>query len=149
MNILLDNKKVHFDFEILEKFEAGLELFGHEVKSLKNKKGSLAGAHIIIRGGEAFIVGLDIPAYQPNNMPKDYEEDRTIRVILKKKEISYLEGKTHKTGLTIVPIKLYTSGKKIKIEIGLAKGKKKFDKRETIKKREAKVNIGRLMRSKD
>ena len=144
--ILLENKKIRYDYEILETLEAGLVLIGWEVKSLRNKRGNLAGAHIIIRGGEAFIVGMSIPPYQAKNLPANFEENRTIKILLAKKEINYLAGKTHKTGLTIVPLKLYTKGRKIKMEIALVKGKKKFDKRETIKKREDKRKIERAIK---
>ena len=141
--MLLENKKVRFDYEILETIEAGLELRGWEVKAFKNKKGSLLGSRMIIRGGEAFIIGLTIQPYQPNNVPNEFDEQRTIRVLLKKKEIAYLEEKLKQRGLTIVPIKLYTKVKKLKVELGLVKGKKKFDKREVIKKREAERSMGR------
>ncbi len=146
MPMLIENRKVYFDYEILEKFEAGLVLVGWEVKSLRNKRGNIAGSHIIIRGGEAFIVGISIPPYQAKNLPADFEENRTIKILLSKKEINYLAGKTHKTGLTMVPLKLYTKGRKIKMEIALVKGKKKFDKRETIKKREDKRKIERAIK---
>lgn len=146
MSILAENRKVRFDYEILDAFEAGLELKGWEVKSLRNKRGSLAGAHAIIRGGEAYLVGMQIPPYQAKNIPKDYEEDRTLKLLLNKKEINHLEGKLSQKSLTIVPIKLYTKGNKIKIEIGLAKGKKKADKREKIKERETKRKIEREMK---
>ena len=148
MGVLLTNKKVYFDYEVLEKLEAGLELRGYEVKSLKNKRGSLAGAHIIIRGGEAYAVGIDIPPYQAKNIPKDFEEQRTIKLLLRKKEINYLEGKLSQRGLTLAPIRVYTKAGKVKIEIGLAKGKKKFEKREKIKEREAKRKIERLMKDR-
>lgn len=144
--MLLDNKRAYFDYEILEKFEAGLELQGWEVKSLKSGRGSLIGSHVIIRGGEAFVVGLDIIAYQAKNMPLDAEEKRTIRALLNKKEIAYLEEKTHQKGLTLVPIKLYNKGNKIKMEIGLAKGKKSHDKREATKKRETNITIRRILK---
>ena len=144
--MLIENRKLYFDYEILEKFEAGLVLVGWEVKSLRNKRGNIAGSHIIIRGGEAFIVNMNIPPYQAKNLPADFEENRTIKILLSKKEINYLAGKTHKTGLTIVPLKLYTKGRKIKMEIALVKGKKKFDKRETIKKREDKRKIERAIK---
>jgi SsrA-binding protein len=148
MPMLIENRKVYFDYEVLEKFEAGLVLVGWEVKSLRNKRGNIAGSHIIIRGGEAFIVGISIPPYQAKNLPADFEENRTIKILLSKKEINYLAGKTHKTGLTMVPLKLYTKGRKIKMEIALVKGKKKFDKRETIKKREDKRKIERAIKSR-
>lgn len=143
---LLENKKAYFDYEILEKFEAGLELRGWEVKSLKSGRGSLIGAHALIRGGEAFVVGLDIVAYQAKNMPTDAEEKRTIKVLLNKKEIEYLEGKTQQKGLTLVPIKLYNKGNKIKMEIGLVKGKKAHDKREATKKRETNITMRRILK---
>ncbi len=145
---LLENKKAYFDYEILEKFEAGLELRGWEVKSLKNGRGSLVGSHVLIRGGEAFVVGLDIVAYQAKNMSLDAEEKRTIKVLLNKKEIKYLEGKTQQKGLTIVPIKLYNKANKIKMEIGLVKGKKAHDKREVIKKRETDRTLRRILKEK-
>lgn len=143
MSILLENSKAGFDYEILDKFQAGLQLLGWEVKSLKNKKGNLAGSWVIIRGGEAFLVGLDIPPYQPLNMPKGFEKQRTIKLFLTKKEISHLEGKSKEKRLTMVPIKLYTEAGKIKLEFGLGKGKKKFEKREKIKKRETDRQIER------
>lgn len=146
MSVLLENKKAYFDYEILEALEAGLELRGWEVKSLKNKRGNLAGSRAIIRGGEIFLVGLDIPPYQPENMPKDFEKERTVKLLLQKKEINLLEGKLRQKGLTMVPIKLYTKSGRIKIELALVKGKKKFEKRESIKKREAKREIERMIK---
>ena len=148
MSTLLENKKAYFDYEILEKFEAGLQLRGWEVKSLKNKRGSLAGSRVIVKGEEVFLVGLDIPPYQPQNMPKDFEKQRTIKLLLTKKEINYLEGKSREKRLTMIPIKLYTKTGKIKLEFGLCRGKKKFEKREKIKKRETERNIERLMKDK-
>ncbi|MFA4890358.1 MAG: SsrA-binding protein SmpB [Candidatus Paceibacterota bacterium] len=146
MMILLENKKAYYDYEILEKMEAGLELRGWEVKSLKNKRGNLAGSRAIIRGGEIFLVGLDIPPYQPENMPKGFEKERTIKLLLQKKEINSLEGKLRQKGLTMVPTKLYAKNGRIKIELALVKGKKKFEKRETIKKREANREIERMIK---
>ncbi len=146
MQPLLENKKVYFNYEILENFEAGLVLIGIEVKSLKNKHGNIAGARVIIRGEETYIVGMDIPPYQPNNTPKDYERERTRKLLLKKKEISYLTGKANEKGLTIVPTKVYTSGGRIKIEIAVVRGKKKFEKREKIKKRDISREIRRSIK---
>jgi SsrA-binding protein len=146
MSTLLENKKIYFDYEILESIEAGLVLAGWEVKSLKNKQGSLPGSRVIIRGNEAFLVGLNIPPYQPNNQPKNYEEQRTIKLLLTKKEIDYLIGKSKENRLTIVPLKLYTKKGKVKLEIALVRGKKKFEKREKIKKRETDRNIERLLK---
>lgn len=133
---LIENKKAHFDYEILEKYEAGIQLMGFEVKSLKMKRGSLAGAHVIIRGGEAYIVGMEIPPYQPKNIPKDYDPSRTRKLLLKKKEIDYLFGKSNQRGLTLAPICVYTKGSILKLSFGVARGLKKYDKREKIKKRD-------------
>jgi len=143
MPTLIQNKKVYFDYEILDKFDAGIELFGYEVKSLRNKRGSLEGTHITVRGNEAFLIGMDINAYQPANAPKDYDARRNRKLLLTKKELSELAGKESQKGLTIVPISLYTKGRNIKVSLGVARGKKKYDKRETIKKRDTQRDIER------
>lgn len=146
MSVLAENKKAYFDYEIPERTEAGLELLGWEVKSARNKKFSLAGSRVIIRGGEAFLVGASAAPSQPNNMPTEYDTQRTIKLLLTKKELNYFYGKSKEKGFSIIPINLHTKGKKIKLEIGLARGKKKYEKREQIKKRENKRNIRRLMK---
>ncbi|MEK7596374.1 MAG: SsrA-binding protein SmpB [Patescibacteria group bacterium] len=146
MSKIIQNKKVFFDYEILEKFEAGLELKGHEVKALKSGRGSIAGARVLIRGGEAFIVGMDIQPYQPANAPAGYDAGRTRRLLLHKKEIRFLEGKAKERGLTLVPISVYTKGNLVKLEFGAGRGKKKSDKREAIKKREAQRKIERALK---
>lgn len=143
---LIRNKKAKFDYQILDRYEAGLELLGPEVKSLKKGQGKLDGAHVIIRGDEAFVVGLDIPPYQPNNMPEDYDPGRTKKLLLKKKEIREIEGKLSRQKLTIVPISVYNKGKVLKLSVALAKGKKEYDKRETIKRREADREMGRTLK---
>jgi len=143
MTQLVYNKKARFDYEILDTFEAGIELHGFEVKALKKKYGSFEGAHIVIRGGEAFLVGANIPPYQPANTPKDYDPERTRRLLLTKKELAELAGRENKKGLTIVPISVYSKHNKIKLEIGVARGKKKYDKRETIKKRDTEREVQR------
>ncbi|MEK7650110.1 MAG: SsrA-binding protein SmpB [Patescibacteria group bacterium] len=141
-----ENKKVHFDYEILETYEAGIELFGFEVKSIRAGNAHLEGARVLIRGGEAFLVGASIPPYQQPNTPPSYEPDRTRKLLLHKKELSYLAGKEHEKGLTLVPIKLYNKARTIKLEFGVARGKKKADKREVIKTREVKRSISRELK---
>ena len=141
MPIITTNKRAYFDYEILETFEAGIELFGFEVKSIKNGLINLSGSYAIIRGGEVWLINTDIPAYQPKNAPPDYDSKRSRRLLLRKKEIEALIGKTVEKGLTLVPLKVYTKERKIKIEIGLGKNRKKADKRELIKKREAEREI--------
>jgi SsrA-binding protein len=147
MAAYITNKKARFDFEILETFEAGLVLAGHEVKAIRMGRGKLEGGHVIIRGKEAFLVGISISHYQEANEPKSYEQDRTRKLLLSKKELALLEQKGEQAGLTIIPISLYNKGSKIKLEVGLARGKKKQDKRETIKDRDSKREIGRILKT--
>ncbi len=130
---LITNRKASFNYEILDKYTAGIELFGYEVKSLKKGQGSLDSSHITVRGREAYIIGMFVPPYQVNNTPKEYDPYRNRKLLLNKPEIEKI-GKIEKTkGLTIVPISVYNSKGKIKLDIASAKGKKKFDKREKIK----------------
>ena len=140
------NQKVFFDYEILETLEAGIELRGYEVKAIRTGKISLAGSHVIIKNGEAWLLGADIAPYQPNNTPVDYDPRRVRKLLLRASEIKELVGKTHKTGLTIMPIKLYNKNGKIKLEIGLARHKKKQDKRGTIKKKDIERETGRTFK---
>lgn len=144
--MLINNTKAHFNYEILERFEAGIELLGFEVKSLRAKHGSLEGSHVLVRGGEAYLIGAEIPPYQVANTPKDYEPRRNRRLLLTQDEIKKLENTENTKGLTIVPISVYNKGRFIKVEIALVRGKKKFDKRETIKKRETDREINRSLK---
>lgn len=146
MAVLVKNSKAAFDYEILDKFEAGIELLGLEVKSLRQGRGKLEGSHVIIRTGEVFLVGASIPPYQARNTPADYQQDRSRRLLLKKKEIMELVGETSGRGVTIVPMAIYAKGPKIKIEIALCRGKKKYDKRQKIREREDKRKISREMK---
>ncbi len=143
MPTLIDYKKAHFDYEILEKFEAGIELLGFEVKSIKKGQGSLEGSYVIIRGGEAYAMNVFVSPYQENNTPSGYEPRRNRRLILTKKEITKLSDIENGKGLTIVPISIYNKGDLIKVSVAVVRGKKKFDKRETTKKRETDRTIRR------
>ncbi len=138
-----ENRKVRFNYEILEKYEAGIELLGVEVKSVRGGQMSLEGAFVVIRGGEAFLINANIPPYQPNNAQKDYDPLRNKKLLLTKKEIKILGGSEKNKSLTIMPISVYNKGRKIKVEIALVKGKKRLDKRENIKKREIDREIRR------
>ncbi len=138
-----ENRKARFDYEILEKYEAGIELLGSEVKSVRGGQMSLEGAFIIVRGGEAYIINANIPPYQPKNAPKDYDPLRNRKLLLTKKEINKLAGGEKNKSLTIVPISVYNKGRKIKVLVALVKGKKKHDKRESIKQRETNREIRR------
>lgn len=145
-NTLSLNKKASFDYEILETYEAGLQLLGFEVKAIRHGSASLIGAFVVIRGGEAYLLNANIPPYQPNNSPKDYEATHSRKLLLKKSEISELIGKTEKTGLTLVPLKMYNRGSRLKLQIGLARNKKKHDKRASIKKKDIEREVGRRLK---
>lgn len=138
-----ENRKARFNYEILEKYETGIELLGSEVKSVRGGQMSLEGAFVIARGGEAFLINANIPPYQPKNAPKDYDPLRNRKLLLTKKEIAELSGSEKNKSLTIVPLSVYNKNRKIKVEIALVKGKKKFDKRETLKKRDTDREIRR------
>ncbi len=130
----ISHKRARFDFELLETFEAGISLLGTEVKSVRGGQGKLDGAYVIIRGKEAFLVGASIPAFQTKNVKADYDSERPRKLLLTQKELALLEVKSEKQGLTIVPLKLYNKGSKIKLEIAIGRGKKKQDKRQSIQK---------------
>jgi SsrA-binding protein len=136
MAIFATNRKANFNYEIKERFEAGIELLGFEVKSVRAGQVSLDGSRVIVRGGEAYLVGTTIQPFQVNNTPKDYEPDHTRRLLLSKKEILELEKLAETKGLTIVPLSMYNKNRHIKVELGVGRGKKLHDKRETIKKRD-------------
>jgi SsrA-binding protein len=136
------NKKATFNYEILETLVAGVVLSGHEAKSIKLGRFDLSGSHVIIRGGEAYLVGATIHPFQVKNAPASYDPMRSRKLLLSQKELRYCAGKLHE-GLTIVPLKSYNIRGFVKIELGIGRGKKKHDKRETIKKREIEREIRR------
>lgn len=147
MAVLIKNKKAGFDYELLETYEAGIELFGYEVKALRQGKGKLDGAHVIVRGSEAFLVGASISPYQPSNTPASYDRERARRLLLSKKELAMLASRESQKGLTIVPLVVYNKGRNLKLEIAVARGKKKHDKREKVKERDTKRDIERILKS--
>jgi len=140
MPILAINKKAKFDYEILDKYEAGLVLSGQEVKAIKSGQVSLRGSYIIPRTNngktELFLIGCQVPSYKPAGPLPDYNPLRERKLLLKKWEIDKLIGKKQEQGLTLVPLKIYTNHSFLKLEFAVSKGKKKYDKRETIKKRD-------------
>lgn len=152
MAIIAENRKARFDYQILEKYETGIELNGQEVKSLRQRSVSLHGNYVVFKNKanlpELFWVGANIPAYQPENAGEKYVPQRDRKLLLHKKEIAYLSGKIKEKGLTLVPLLVYTKNHKIKMEIGLAKGKKNFDKRETIKKRDVEKRIRQELKTR-
>lgn len=144
---LIEHKKVRMDYEILEEFEAGLELLGAEVKALRSKLGKLEGAHITVRGGEAYLIGASIPPYQGGNMPEGYEPERNRRLLLTKKELAALASHESQKGLTIVPLRVYNKGKHLKLALAVARGRKKYDKRAVLKERDTKREIDRSLKN--
>ena len=140
------NRKAYFDYEILETYEAGIELYGFEVKSIKTGHLNLAGSFAVVKDNQAWLLNTSIPPYQPKNAPSDYDPTRSRRLLLHRSEIKELIGKSAQKGLTLVPLKVYNKRGKIKILIGIARHKKKVDKREIIKKREANIEIERTFK---
>ena len=136
------NKRAIFDYDILDKYDAGLVLIGQEVKSIKQGNINLQGSYVVMKGEELFLLGANIPAYQPKNAP-DYEPQRSRKLLLRKQEIRKLIGAK---GLTLVPLRVYTYKGKVKLEFATAKPKKKTDKREKIKRREIDREIDRELK---
>jgi len=143
---LIENQRARFDYEILEELEAGIELFGYEVKSLRQKQGSLKGARVVARGGEAYLVGATIPPWQIANAPKSYDSERSRRLLLKEKEIAHIASAEGQQGLTIVPLAVYNKGRTLKLSLAIVRGKKKADKRQTIRAREEKRSMQRSLK---
>lgn len=138
LKIFTENRKAAFNYQILEKFQAGLVLLGTEVKSIRLGRATLAGSYVIPHQSGLCLIGCHIPPYQPKNTPANYLPERSRPLLLKKKEILYLQGRAAERGLTLLPLKLYTNGDKLKLEFALVKPLKKFDKREKIKAKEFK-----------
>jgi SsrA-binding protein len=139
------NKKARFDYEILETMEAGLVLTGPEVKSTRAKQLKLTGSFVTIHDEEAYLLNTHISKYKYASI-KDYEPERSRKILLNKKQIAYLTGKSQEKGLTIVPLSVYTKGRKIKVEIGIGRGKKQFDKKRVIKERQDKRDVKRALK---
>jgi SsrA-binding protein len=146
--VLVEYKKAFLKYAPLESFSAGLELLGPEVKALRNKLGSLDGSRVVVRGGEAFIVGMTIPPYQAANTPKSYDPERSRRLLLAKKEIALLAAAESKKGLTIIPLEVYTTRRLVKARIAIVRGKGKADRREDLKKRDASRETARVLKNR-
>lgn len=146
MKPLTENRKAYFDYEILKTYVAGIVLFGFEVKSIKSGRMNLKGSFVVLKGSEFYLLNADIPPYQPKNTPANYESQRSRKLLLHKSEINELIGKSKEKGLTLVPLKVYTIRGKIKIEFGIARGKKKYEKREKIKERETEKEMERKLK---
>ncbi len=147
MGNITTNKKAHFEYFILKKFEAGISLVGSEVKSIRNGEVSLTDSFVTVRNGEAFLHNMFVKTYSATANYKP-EERRTRKLLLKKSEIDTLASKVTEKGLTIVPLRLYFRRQYVKVEIALCKGKLLYDKRETIKKRDVEKSIQRELKGR-
>lgn len=145
---LITNRKAAFDYELLDRYDAGIVLLGGEVKSVKGGHGSLEGARVLVRGGEAYLVGAHIPPYQPNNKGGGHDPTRTRKLLLKKDEIGRLAATSSTKGLTIVPISVYNKNRKLKLEFAVARKKKKYDKRDILKERAMRQDAAREARDR-
>ena len=147
MSPITINKKAYYDYEVLQTFEAGVILSGPEVKSIKNGRINLSGAYVNIDAGIPWLINVHVDPYPPAaQVQRNYDPTQNRKLLLHKKEIASLIGKTKIRRLTIIPLKVYTKHNIIKIEIGLVRGKKKWDKRETIKKKETKRKIEQTLK---
>lgn len=146
MTDLAINRRARFDYEILETYEAGIELYGFEVKAAKTGRINVIGSFAVIRDNEVWLLNATIAPYQPKNIHIEYEPTRTRRLLLHKSEIKGLIGKSAQKGLTIIPLKVYTKRGRIKVQLGLARNRKKTDKREVLKKRDTKREIERMIK---
>lgn len=146
---IAENKKAYHDYFILEKYEAGIALWGTEMKSIRKHRVNLKDSYIIVKDGEAFLEGAHISIFEEGNI-NNHEPLRRRKLLLHKKEIMKLYGKMKEEGLAIVPLVLYINDKaKVKVEIALVKGKKLYDKRETLAKKEAERQIERALKAKN
>lgn len=143
---LADNKKAHYDYEILDKYEAGIVLSGQEVKSVRGGRMNLAGSRVLIKGGEAFLLGAQIAPYERAGKMPDYDPQQTRKLLLRSRELNRIAGKLEEKGLTAVPISAYTKGSFVKIEVAVVRGKKQYEKREEIKKRDINREIRRSLK---
>jgi len=147
MKIVCQNRKAFHDYSIEETVEAGIQLAGTEVKSLRDGKANLKDSYVLIKDGEVFLFNCHISPYSHGNI-MNHEPLRTRKLLLHKEEIERIRGKALQKGYTMVPLKIYFKGSYAKVEVGLAKGKKVYEKRESIKEREAKRTIERAMKSR-
>jgi SsrA-binding protein len=147
MKIVAQNRKAFHDYSIEETVEAGIMLTGTEVKSLRDGKANLMDSYVIVKNSEVFLLNCHISPYTHGNI-MNHDPVRTRKLLLHKKEIERLQGKAAQKGFSLIPLKIYFKGSHAKVEIGLARGKKQFEKRDTIKKREADREIERAMKSR-
>jgi SsrA-binding protein len=147
VKLIADNRKARHEYELLERYEAGVVLTGTEVKSLRDGGASLQQAYADVRDGEAWLIGAHIAEYGQGNV-HNHEPDRDRKLLLHRKEIATLLGKVREKGLTLVPTRLYFKDGKVKVELALARGKERRDKRRDLAKRDAQRQIERALKSR-
>lgn len=147
IKIVCQNRKAYHDYSIEETIEAGVQLLGTEVKSLRDGKANLKDSYVVIKNSEVILLNCHISPYSHGNI-LNHDPLRTRKLLLHRKEIERLRGKMQQKGYTLIPLKIYFKGPYAKVEIGLAKGKRQYEKRETIKEREAKRAIEKAMKSR-
>ena len=140
-NILATNKKAYFDYDIKDTVEAGIVLKGYEVKAIKKSHMSLNGTYAAFHGSELFLINSTISEYQIKNQPKNYDKNASHKLLLKKSELENLIRQIKEKKMILIPTKIYLKGNKIKVEIGIGKSRKKYDKREVLKEKESKKSI--------
>ena len=145
--MLTENKKVRFDYEIVEAFEAGIVLSGAEVKSARGGGASMRGSRVVIKEDGPYVIGMNIQKYKFDSS-EEYDSGRTRKLLMKKKELVAISTKMKSASLTLVPVKLYNKGSLLKLEIALVRGKKKYEKREILKKRETDLGLARRLKNK-
>jgi len=145
--VIATNRRARFEFEILDRYETGIALVGPEVKSLRAGKANLTDAYATVRRGEVWLHNLHISPYDPASR-ENPNPRRERKLLLHRREIAKLDGKVKESGLTLVPLSIYFKGGRAKVELALARGKRRYDKRETIKKRESDRDLQRVMRNR-
>jgi SsrA-binding protein len=148
IKIVSDNRQARFRYEIIETYEAGIELKGTEVKSIRQGKANLRDGYALVRNGEVWMLNVHVSPYETASEYFNHDPRRTRRLLLHRQEIRKLIGKVEEKGLTLVPLKMYMKKGRVKVTIGLGRGKKLFDKRESIKEKDAKREMARMMKNR-
>lgn len=143
---IVSNKKATLNYDVIDTYEGGLELHGYEVKAIRAGKVKFDGSYVVILGDELFLKNAEISPYQANNLPKDFDPQRVLKILVHKNEIRKLRHKVEKEGLTLIPLSIFAKGPKLKLDFALARGKKKSDKRQDIKRREDNIEILRAIK---
>lgn len=144
--MVIENKKARFDYTIVESFEAGIVLTGAEVKSIRDGGANFAGSRVLVKEDGAYLIGLNIQKYK-NDTRDEHDPARTRKLLMHRKELISIQTKMKSAGLTLVPMKLYNKGSLVKVEVALVRGKKKFEKRDILKKREVNVGLARRLKT--